>query len=405
MEPTIENQGFMFFAPPDLAAPFATKVLDKLRQPGVSDSFSLNSLRLMRQRWAQNRQEACGWSRLQQHCIGEGIIEIFLKFANVKKSSQERDFASYYALDSIQFFILNASGTERHRIFQLLKQHDFLQVCISKLDDSPLILHRYSAANSIRTFILHCPFGEWLSATQTAELLERLSRWMLVSTDRDAEELRHETNVWQTKVFAGRVLPPHAATKYARRWASMSADHLMWSSYGLLCRIPAPSRDFVLKVIQHRPVIFDLLYQCSSLPRPAWHPDIEANAAAIETLALIMQFPLTSIPHLEIPLDNSYIVQYQNDLGASVKIMEVFTSNSSWAQKLIDLWSQYDNENPETIVDLLDKLTVDWYAAQPPEAGEIMQSMRRRGAFKIASMRIIANATYVKDLKDTDVLS
>lgn len=129
----------------------------------------------------------------------------------------------------------------------------------------------------------------------------------------------------------------------------MTADHLMWSSHGLLCRFPLPQRDFVLNVVRNYPEVIDLLFQCGLLPRTKWYPESETNLAAVETLVHLMQFPLTTIPGLIIPLDYIHIKQYKDNLVTSIDVLKVFVSRPGWVQKLIALWAQYEDEDLELV--------------------------------------------------------
>lgn len=80
------------------------------------------------------------------------------------------------------------------------------QLSSQKIDNSPLILHRGAAANCLRFCIWHCPLAESLSATRTAEALEKLLQWTILGSDRDAAELQQPDKVWQTRLFSGQVV-------------------------------------------------------------------------------------------------------------------------------------------------------------------------------------------------------
>ena len=129
----------------------------------------------------------------------------------------------------------------------------------------------------------------------------------------------------------------------------MKAEHYIFASHGLLCRIPLPSRKFVLDVVTHRPNIFDLFFNCGLMPRQPWYPESDVDSAAMEILALLLQFPLTTIPHIEIPLEGRYKDEYQEDLNTSIEIIKTFVSRPGWSQKLIDAWTKYEEETVSSV--------------------------------------------------------
>ncbi|KAK7685472.1 hypothetical protein QCA50_011336 [Cerrena zonata] len=408
MEPTIENVDFMFNGPPSLVRPFVTKLLVKLHKPNVPDVFALCYFRHMKVNWEHDTyrlHQRGGWTRVQQIFVDCGIIETLLHYTQHESSTQDRDLAGYHALDCIQHFILAGSTAERCQLFEQLMAHNFLGVCIDKIDNSPLIVHRGAAANCLRFCINHCPLAKSLSAARTAEALEKFCQWTILGSDRDAEELQRPDKIWQTQLLSGQLMLPRYATKYARRISGMKAEHYMFGSHALLCRSPPPSREFILDVVTHRPNIFDLFFECGLTPRPPWYPETDVDSAAIEILALLMQFPLTTIPCLDIPLEGNHKDEYKSDVDTSIKIIQVFVSRPNWAQRLIDVWSKYEHEEIAIVERLLSRVSQDWYAAAPPEDDAIVEVMERRGTIRIATLRIIANATYANEIKDSDLLS
>lgn len=129
----------------------------------------------------------------------------------------------------------------------------------------------------------------------------------------------------------------------------MKAEHYMFGAHALLCRLPIPSRAFILDVVTRRPSLVELYFECALMPRQPWYPESDVDSAAIESLALLMQFPLTTIPHLDIPQEAKDKDDYQTDLDTSVKIIQVFVSRPNWSQRLIDVWSKYEHERITTV--------------------------------------------------------
>ncbi|CAL1698864.1 unnamed protein product [Somion occarium] len=373
MEPTVANKDFMFNGPPSLVKPFIAKVISKLQEPNVSDQFAHD--------YFSTAVDA-----------GDG-------------PSRRRDTAGYLALDCIQFLVMPATMRQRRQIFQQLMQSNVLEICTDKLDNHPLLIHRNAAANTLRVVAANLFLGEALSPQQTADLLERCCRWTLAGPDRDSDELLDDNKVWQTQVMVGRPMPTYAAHKYGKRWFGMTAEHFMFTAHALVCRVPQPSRKFTLEVLQHKPAIIDLLLECALEARPPWFPESQVDELAMETLALLLQFPHAMVPGLDIPLEGKAKDEYQVDFDASVKIMEIFVSRPGWAQKLVDIWSKLEREKPVDIQRMLDRVSSDWYAAAPPNDETLIHSMEYRGQVRIATLRLIASATYVDSIRDVDLLS
>lgn len=174
----------------------------------------------------------------------------------------------------------------------------------------------------------------------------------------------------------------------------------MSASCGLLCRISLPKRRFALEMIEHRPKIIDLLFQCGSLPRTEWYPESYTNSFAAEVLVSLMQFPLTTIPNLTIPLPATHLKEYKEELTISKEIQRLSISRSDWVHNLITLWVQYEDEDPEAVMKYfskdfqlfttpyllyifrwLDQVEDDWSTIDSPKSIEIFEIMRRRGKF------------------------
>lgn len=84
----------------------------------------------MKLTWEANSHPGLGWGGIQQYCIDQGIIEVLLNFTKKIYPSHERELASFYALEAIRFLISDGTGSQRHRIGQLLLHHQGLDICI-----------------------------------------------------------------------------------------------------------------------------------------------------------------------------------------------------------------------------------------------------------------------------------
>lgn len=52
----------------------------------------------------------------------------------------------------------------------------------------------------------------------------------------------------------------------------------MFALHGLLCRSPAPPRQYYLDIIKAKPEIIDLLLDCTLMPRPPWYPETQSDS-------------------------------------------------------------------------------------------------------------------------------
>lgn len=84
----------------------------------------------MKLTWAANSRAGMGWTPIQRHYIGQGIIGMLFDFAQRSYSSHQGSLVSFYVMHSMQYLIIDASEPQRHQITQLLMDHDVLDICV-----------------------------------------------------------------------------------------------------------------------------------------------------------------------------------------------------------------------------------------------------------------------------------
>lgn len=73
----------------------------------------------------------------------------------------------------------------------------------------------------------------------------------------------------------------------------MSQESALWAIHGFLCHSPPLSRQRCLEILQHDPVILDLLFECSNISRPAWYPESQVRFSKQLTRYICAEFGFT----------------------------------------------------------------------------------------------------------------
>jgi hypothetical protein len=126
----------------------------------------------------------------------------------------------------------------------------------------------------------------------------------------------------------------------------MGQECALWSITGLFNRFPTAPRSFWLKVVQHKPEIVDLLFQCLLEPRNPWYPETELQALAAEILANLFAFPTDRIPNAPIALDEEELKKKdEEEMNASLELLRILTGRPEWLSSILAAWKKLEQED------------------------------------------------------------
>lgn len=164
---------------------------------------------------------------------------------------------------------------------------------------------------------------------------------------------------------------------------------------GIFTRVPPPPRKFVLEVLQHKPEIVDLLFQCAIEPRNPWYPETEVDAIACEVLATIFRLPFGRIPGVPVSLDDGEIKDEDDaEMNASLELLRILTSRPHWVSKVLAVWKKIEEEKWQKVKRfavvyccfsslinhrLFDNVVRDYSAQRPPDAESFRAIFEYRG--------------------------
>ena len=122
----------------------------------------------------------------------------------------------------------------------------------------------------------------------------------------------------------------------------MTQENSMWTVSGLVERSPIPPRQFFLKLLQTRPALLDKLLDCATLPLPEWYPESQVAGISCEILAVIFQFPLSSVPGLSFPLQGRLKTEQEEGYEATLAALRILISRPNWRSKMLNIWKNLE---------------------------------------------------------------
>lgn len=234
-------------------------------------------------------------------------LSIFVDFGAAGTSQQRQAFREKLVESDCLAVYLDVSFADHGTMTFTLTIHN-TQI----MSNGGIALQRHNAIRVIRSLCSDLSYGELLSVTQTAELMETLTRTALERTGDYSTELRDPTKSWQVLTMVPHIrvrrVDPRSlyrpftsilqtdtvtASRYGKRWFAIAQELLLWAAQSLLCRYPVPSRQYILEVVEARPQIVDILLDIGNLPRPDWYP--EAQAPSIGSFDIAAVFPCLTL--------------------------------------------------------------------------------------------------------------
>ncbi|TCD69543.1 hypothetical protein EIP91_007167 [Steccherinum ochraceum] len=407
MEPTSRNADRVLSAPPALLPDLMAKVMDKLRDGGTSRNFIHTYVGSLTDHWRREMprgQRRAKWSALQQACVDAGYVGTVA--ALTRNTRKDIEIASHKCISALIPLVKCASRAQRRMIFDQMKEHRLLDICLDKAQNHPLLLHRSAAKEVIRTMCADLFLGETLSPSETGDLIEKLLDMVLEGPERICTELLNPEKTWQSQMILGRFnIPPLVASKYGNRYYAITQENCMFAIHGLIGRHPKPSRRFFLDLLQAKPVIIDKLLDCANLPLPEWYPETEVDGIACEILALMFQFPLRSIPGFLLPIEGATKKEREEEHEATISALKILISRDNWRSKLLGIWNKIQQTSYDDIFELFNVAKDEYYATELADEHTFEKAAENRGRCRIVLLRLLTNLTFVEELPNEDILS
>ncbi|THH30608.1 hypothetical protein EUX98_g3578 [Antrodiella citrinella] len=245
-----------------------------------------------------------------------------------------------------------------------------------------------------------------LSPEKTADAIEKCLDWVLAGPDATAQELLDPKKAWQSQMMLDKFnIPPSVASKYGKRYFAIAQENAMWAVFGFVSRSPIPSRQFFLQLLQHKPALIDKLLDCANLPVPEWYPESQVDGIACESLAVLFQFPLRSVPGYSLPVEGASRAERDKDHQATLDALKIFLSRPEWRSKLLGIWTKIEKTSYQDIFHYFRVASEEYYAAIRPTMDTYEGVANNRGQCRIAFLRLAASLALVEDIKDQDLLS
>lgn len=175
--------------------------------------------------------------------------------------------------------------------------------------------------------------------------------------------------------------------KCALRYSGLAHDDALWAAQGLVRTYPVLSAKFRLEILNKRPEIVDLLFDCAITPRPAWYPERQAGAVACEILALLFQWPSYVVPGVSSPLDGSSRTQEWKALSQALNIL---TSREDWNERLVEVWMSVEEEDWRQVDSSV--YTADYAFNSDPLFFRLYKNVRNHGAKTLLGNRAFQQA-------------
>ncbi|KAI0078587.1 hypothetical protein K474DRAFT_884553 [Panus rudis PR-1116 ss-1] len=408
MEPNLDNVNLMFTATVPQARIFIPKVVDKLNKPDVPVEFADEYVRALLREWSRQveRRLGHGWTETQRIFVDSGLMEALAQI--ILSPREELKRIKFNALEAIQPLAKIGNLNQRRKLRGRLRKINALNELLLIAHHGEYAVLRAAAVNILRVLCVDLFLGETLSVEQTADLVESLCRFVLEGSDRISEEMLDPAANWQSKIMTGtHILKPQDAAKYAKRYNGMSQENCLFAVHALFCRVPTPSRDFMLQVIQTKPEIVDMLLQCASMRRPGWYPENQVDGIASETLALLFQFPLDTVPGLELPLPEKHKRERAREFRETVEAYKTLITRPQLVDKLIGIWKKVNEETPAVIRGLFSRVRRDWFATVSPGQDALQEACKENGQTRVSMLRLITGISYLdqQDISEATLLS
>ncbi|EIW74335.1 hypothetical protein CONPUDRAFT_160045 [Coniophora puteana RWD-64-598 SS2] len=115
----------------------------------------------------------------------------------------------------------------------------------------------------------------------------------------------------------------------------------------LLTMPPLPPPDFRLAVVKCKPIILDLLLDCTLLERPRYYPESNVVYLACSTIVSLLDHSSYIIPGISIPVDRAFPSRDSRSISQALQIL---TSRHEWSERIIDAYSNLEDEGDITVI-------------------------------------------------------
>ncbi|RDB30501.1 hypothetical protein Hypma_007254 [Hypsizygus marmoreus] len=385
------------------------QVFATLLDPDQDEIILLNYTGAIRQRFEDDERPdgQVKFDSFGEAAFEAGIVKTVLELTQITRTSMPCVIAGFHALDIIWHMLRTGNIQERRELLEQLLEYKMVDICLDKALNHPFCIHRQSAVNALRCLASESFLGEYISPSQTSEIMVKMCQFILTGPDFFISQMRDPTTTWQSCMcFGNHNASASKAARYAPRYYAMTQESAIWTVHGLLCRSPSPSPQFISETIAHNPELIDLLFQCAVFQRPPWYPETQVDSFACEALSQL--FPVSPDIVPGVSLSESVLPKDEDPEWKGVlECVKLLTSRPNWVEKFIAVWNRIDGERWQDIKKMASQ-TMFYHALTPVDRAAFLAIFEYRGASRICMLRVIATLTHLADecdIQTSDLVS
>ncbi|KDR68426.1 hypothetical protein GALMADRAFT_231393 [Galerina marginata CBS 339.88] len=350
-----------------------------------------------------------GFDSFGEAAFEGGIVKAMMKITQDPRTDKWHGLASYFAMDAMWQLTRTGNVEERRALLQELLEHNVLKICMDKIENHPLVIHRQVACCLIRCLCAESYLGEIISSSQAADLIMVLCKHILEGPELYEKQFFNAQLTWQSFLSFGKFgAPREKAHKYAPRYYAMSQENAAWAIQGLLLRCPPADQQLCYNILNHNPEVLDLLFKCASIPRPPWYPELAIDSIVSEGIIMFFRVPRNKIPGIEVNLDHESQKEADTQWKAVLASCKLLTSRPNWVGLLLGVWDMIADEKWQDLKRMLGEVVSKYHAQRGYTIETFLAIFEYRGSCRICIERLIATLSHSgneANVSDGDLLS
>ncbi|EIW76609.1 hypothetical protein CONPUDRAFT_157793 [Coniophora puteana RWD-64-598 SS2] len=329
--------------------------------------------------------------------VDAGLLEVM--FFTLGMAPRERHLVEdvkvqYGAFAIITNLLLVAEMEQREIIVGDLLKLDIIGLCLRFLRHDHFCI-RQRAVETLRLLITDCVMLEKISASQAADVFETICLVALEAPGLWSSNFTHfPSQCEHFSALDGAENDYEKASRVGAYAFAQTQEDAIKAVHALTLLNYREPQKFCLDMLKRRPIIVDLLLDCTIIDRSPALPHSGASTNAIEALCMLFQWPWFTVPGVPTPADQ---VMKAADMKSLSKALRTLTSRRQWAERVIKTFTHLEESDASMPRSWCNNLVKDYDPIEPPleDAYEHIWFNRRRS--HVYFLRLITTLTHFAD--------
>ncbi|EIW78250.1 hypothetical protein CONPUDRAFT_60632, partial [Coniophora puteana RWD-64-598 SS2] len=336
-------------------------------------------------------------------CLGAGLVSTMMKIARRewpgRNVPRARVISQYRALQLLCILVQLGDESECQTMLDDLLKQDVLNICLQCMQHQ-LCVMRLLSISALRS-LCQVYLGEKVPSSLAAAIIEGVCLYTLQGPDHVVNQLLNPVTAWQSTMFSEMIERTQVTRESAPIFYAVVQDTAVQVAHELLFTSLSPKTTmFCYEILKERPQVLDLLLNCAILDRPSCFPESNVASTASKTLVLLLQWPSHIVPGVALSVNEAF---KESECDVVFKAIGIFTSRPNWAEMLIEVWMNVQEEDVDAMERLVFRpcrgVTIELtiarrFSIEGTEKGMMANFLRNRGIRRASILRLIATITH-----------